>query len=48
MEQETRDKRIIIPLSQAEFEALDNWRFAEHMPSRSEAVRELLRRGMAE
>ncbi|KKL59924.1 hypothetical protein LCGC14_2210450 [marine sediment metagenome] len=43
---ESRDKRIIIPLNAAELEALDNWRFDKHMPSRAEAVRKLLLLGM--
>ena len=46
MEQETRDKRINIPLSQSEWDALENFRFASRMPSRAEAVRELMRRGV--
>ncbi|RWC49345.1 MAG: hypothetical protein EOS55_06670 [Mesorhizobium sp.] len=29
-------------------EELENWRFEKRMPSRSAAVRELLRRGLAE
>jgi hypothetical protein len=29
-----------------ELAALDQWRFAHHMPSRAAAVRELLRRGL--
>ena len=41
---ETRDKRVIIPLSQAEVDAIDDWRFANRMPSRAEAIREMLRR----
>ena len=44
MEQVKRDKRIIIPLSQAEVDAIDDWRFANRMPSRAEAIREMLRR----
>ncbi len=44
---ETRDKRVIIPLSQAEVDAIDDWRFAHRMPSRAEAIREMLRRLMS-
>ena len=40
----TRDKRVIIPLSKAELEAIDDWRFANRMPSRAAAIREMLRR----
>lgn len=39
-----RDKRIIVPLSQAEVDAIDDWRFAYRMPSRAEAIRVMLRR----
>ncbi|MGR3804218.1 hypothetical protein [Marinibacterium profundimaris] len=39
--------RLQIMLTQEELEALDNWRFQVRMPSRSAAVRELLRRGLA-
>jgi hypothetical protein len=34
-------------LTRAEIEALDDWRFARHMPSRASAIRELLKRGLA-
>lgn len=34
-------------LNQSELRALDDWRFAQRMPSRAAAVRELLRRGLA-
>ena len=44
---ETRDKRVIIPLSAAELDAIDDWRFAHRMPSRAEAIREMLRRLIA-
>ena len=42
MEQVKRDKRIIIPLSQAEIDAIDDWRFAHRMPSRAETIRQLI------
>lgn len=42
-----RLERLQIMLTDEEMVALDNWRFATHMPSRSAAVRELLRRGLA-
>ena len=45
---EPRDKRIIIPLSKAELEAIDDWRFDNRMASRAEAVRVLIERGMAD
>ncbi len=42
-----RGERLQIMLSEAELEALENWRFEKRMPSRAAAVRELLRRGLA-
>ena len=46
MKEEHRDKRVILPLSQAEVDAIDDWRFANRMPSRAETMRELIRRGL--
>ncbi|MEO8242244.1 MAG: hypothetical protein ABI832_08015 [bacterium] len=43
-----RIERLQIMITEDELLALDNWRFAERMPSRSAAVRELLRRGLAD
>jgi hypothetical protein len=43
----TRGERLQIMLTEAELEALDNWRFKRRMPSRAAAVRELLKRGLA-
>ena len=34
-------------LADDELAALDDWRFANRMPSRASAVRELLKRGLA-
>ena len=42
-----RSGRLQIMLTDDEIEALDDWRFHARMPSRSAAVRELLRRGLA-
>jgi hypothetical protein len=42
-----RPERLQIMLNQNELRALDDWRFAQRMPSRAAAVRELLRRGLA-
>lgn len=42
-----RPQRLQIMLTYEELEALENWRFDKRMPSRSAAVRELLRRGLA-
>ena len=42
-----REERLQIMLTDEEFAALDDWRFARRMPSRAAAVRELLKRGLA-
>ncbi len=46
MEQIKRDKRVIIPLSQAEVDAIDDCRFANRMPSRAETIRELIAKAL--
>ena len=47
MAQLARPERLQIMLSADELDAVDNWRFAKHMPSRAAAIRDLLRRGLA-
>ena len=47
MSAEPRGERLQIMLTIDELTALDQWRFSRHMPSRSAAIRELLRRGLA-
>lgn len=42
-----RGERLQIMLDEAELKALDDFRYANRMPSRAAAVRELLRRGLA-
>ena len=42
-----RPERLQIMLTTDELAALENWRFERRMPSRSAAVRELLRRGLS-
>lgn len=42
-----RGERLQIMLDDGELTALDDFRFANRMPSRAAAVRELLRRGLA-
>ncbi|RWM04990.1 hypothetical protein [Mesorhizobium sp.] len=42
-----RPQRLQIMLTEDELAAVENWRFDKRMPSRSAAVRELLRRGLA-
>lgn len=46
-EESKRGDRLQIMLTPGELQALDTWRFSARMPSRSAAVRELLRRGLA-
>jgi len=41
-----RGERLQIMLTHAELRIIDTWRFANRMPSRAAAVRELLKRGM--
>lgn len=45
-DQAKRSDRLQIMLTPDEIQALDDWRFEARMPSRSAAVRELLRRGL--
>ena len=42
-----RGERLQIMLTEAELQAVEDWRFAGRMPSRASAIRELLRRGLA-
>jgi hypothetical protein len=42
-----RGERMQIMLEETELRALDDFRYANRMPSRAAAVRELLRRGLA-
>jgi hypothetical protein len=43
-----REERLQIMLNDEELTLLDDWRFAMRMPSRAAAIRELLRRGLAD
>jgi metal-responsive CopG/Arc/MetJ family transcriptional regulator len=42
-----RGERLQVMLAEEELVALDNFRFSARMPSRSAAVRELIRRGLS-
>jgi hypothetical protein len=42
-----RGVRLQIMLTREELRLFDTWRFAKRMPSRSAAIRELLKRGIA-
>jgi hypothetical protein len=43
----SRGERLQIMLARDELKAIDDWRFARHMPTRASAIRELLQRGLA-
>ena len=47
MGQLARGERLQVMLADEELKALDDWRFANRMPSRASAIRELLKRGLA-
>lgn len=47
MTDQDRAERLQLLLSPEELAALDDWRFANRMPSRAAAIRELLKRGMS-
>ena len=41
------DQRLHLMLSEPEVQAIDDWRFANRVASRSEAIRRLIARGLA-
>jgi metal-responsive CopG/Arc/MetJ family transcriptional regulator len=41
-----RAERVLVMLDEDELRTLDTWRFDHRMPSRSAAIRELLRKGL--
>lgn len=41
-----RSERIQLMLDEVELEAIDTWRFANRLPSRAAAIRELIKRGL--
>lgn len=47
MSELTRQLRLQVMLTDAELQAVDDWRFSKRMPSRASALRELLKRGLA-
>jgi hypothetical protein len=47
MNKDRQEFRLQVMLNKSELEAIDDWRFKQRMPSRAEAFRELLRRGLA-
>ncbi|MBF0246832.1 MAG: ribbon-helix-helix protein, CopG family [Alphaproteobacteria bacterium] len=46
MNEEPKDHRVPIMMSQSEIEAVDDWAFANRIRSRSEAIRRLVRLGL--
>lgn len=40
------DPRIIIPMPQTLIDEVDDFRWTQRIPSRAEAIRELIRRGL--
>ena len=48
MSEQNRGERLQIMLTEDELALLEDWRFANRMPSRAAAVRELLKRGLAD
>ena len=47
MEDDPLDMRLPLMVSRAQAAAIDNWRFANHVPSRAEAIRRLIDMGLA-
>lgn len=43
-----RVERVLVMLDEDELRTLDTWRFAHRMPSRSAAIRDLLRKGLTD
>ena len=43
-----RIERVLVMLDEDELRTLDSWRFEHRMPSRSAAIRELLRKGLGD
>jgi metal-responsive CopG/Arc/MetJ family transcriptional regulator len=43
-----RVERVLVMLDEDELRTLDSWRFEYRMPSRSAAIRELLRKGLGD
>ena len=46
MNEMNKSERLQIILTQEELTTLDDWRYANRMPTRAAAIRELMRRGM--
>ena len=46
MNKEPRDQRLIVPFTETEVENIEAWWHENRLPSRAEAIRELIRRGL--
>lgn len=46
MEKELKDQRVTIMLTPSEFQAVDDWSFANRIRSRGEAIRQLINAGL--
>jgi metal-responsive CopG/Arc/MetJ family transcriptional regulator len=44
---ESKSGRVIVPMDRALIEQIDDFRYRERIPSRSETIRTLIRRGLA-
>ena len=44
---EPRVERVQVLLTASELQAIDDWRFARHAPSRAEAIRRLIELGLS-
>ena len=44
--EDRKTERVHVPMTKAELKAVEDWRYANRIPSRAEAIRELIRRGL--
>lgn len=47
MENEPKDVRLPLMVSKGEADAIDEWRYSNRIPTRAEAIRMLIQRGMS-
>jgi hypothetical protein len=46
MDKEPKDVRLPVMVTRSELEAIDAWRYANRLPTRSEAIRRLIEMGL--
>jgi Ribbon-helix-helix protein, copG family len=46
MDKEPKDVRVPVMVTRSELEAIDAWRYANRLPTRSEAIRRLIEMGL--